>query len=132
METEKYTVEKFEDGEQKGYQLSINDNKEGAYKCWIVPNSDGSYSAKSKYSFTGIYDLGTYDTFDIADKHIKENILELASDHVNATNSADDWFQKPVDLGAGPISTTNEDMLFILGFGRKERSRASLSDLIDA
>jgi len=133
MKHEKYTIEKCKDVERNGYQLRINDGKRAEYMCWVVPNSEGSYSAKSRYAFNGekfSYDLGTYDTLDKADQYLQEHIFEMASDQVNATNSADDWYQKPMNLGAGPIPTTNDEMLFILGVGRRERCRATLENLI--
>ncbi len=132
MKHEKYTVERYDDGKRTGYQLRINGGDRAEYMCWITPNSNGSFSVNSRYAFNGEkfrYDLGTYDTLDKADQHSHEHILEMASNQVNATNSADDWFQKPVNLGAGPISTTNDEMLFILGFGRRERRRATLENL---
>ena len=135
MKTERHKIARFEEGERKGYQWSINDQDRVEYACWVAPKSDGSYRAESRAGYNGEnfkYDLGTFSDFDSADKHIRENILEDVSKYVDAVNSADDWFQKPMDLGHGPIPTTNEDMLFILGFQpRKDRVRATLVNLID-
>ncbi len=135
MKTEYHKIERFEEGERKGYQWRINDQDRIEYAYWVVPESDGSsYRAEAKAWNNGDnfkYDLGTFSDFDSADNHVREKILKHASEYVNAINSSDDWSQKPVDLGQGPISTTNDDMLFILGFGRRERHRAKLENLVN-
>ena len=132
MKIQKHKIARFEEGERKGYQWSINDQDRVEYACWVIPESDKSYRAEARAWYNGEnfrYNLGVFRDLDEADKHLREDILKQVSEYVDATNSADDWFRTPFANG---IATTREEMLRIMGYQpRKDRVRATLVNLID-